>query len=104
MQAESIWLSDLLSRRAVTVLVWAVPMHLRALASGLAQVASHVLGDVPAPPLVGLMQGVVPPPHVLCMCPPLPHIAPRGLRMLAPSVHHAPCHVFHFTLMLEHCL
>lgn len=42
---------------AVTVQVWAVPLHLRSLSSGLAQVASHALGDVPAPPLVGLIQG-----------------------------------------------
>lgn len=43
--------------RAVTVTVWSVPTRLRPLASGMVQVTSHVLGDVPAPPLVGLLQG-----------------------------------------------
>ncbi|KAK9811938.1 hypothetical protein WJX73_001048 [Symbiochloris irregularis] len=43
----------------LTVQVWAVPLHLRSLASGLAQVASHVLGDVPYPPLVGFFQDKV---------------------------------------------
>ena len=43
---------------AVTVTVWSVPTRLRPLASGLAQVMSHVLGDVPSPPLVGLLQGM----------------------------------------------
>ena len=42
----------------VTVTVWSVPTRLRPLASGMAQVAGHVLGDVPSPPLVGLLQGV----------------------------------------------
>ena len=46
---------------AVTVTVWSVPTRLRPLASGMVQVASHVLGDVPSPPLVGLLQGDCPP-------------------------------------------
>lgn len=51
------WLKTVFVLCAVTVQVWAVPLHLRSLSSGLAQVASHALGDVPAPPLVGLIQG-----------------------------------------------
>ncbi|KAL3134907.1 hypothetical protein ABBQ32_007873 [Trebouxia sp. C0010 RCD-2024] len=41
------------------VTVWSVPTRLRPLASGIAAIASHILGDVPTPPLVGLMQGYV---------------------------------------------
>ena len=37
--------------------VWSVPTRLRPLASGVSPIASHVLGDVPTPPLVGLLQG-----------------------------------------------
>ena len=37
--------------------VWAVPTRLRPLASGVSAIASHILGDVPTPPLVGLLQG-----------------------------------------------
>ena len=49
----------------MTVTVWSVPTRLRPLASGMAQVAGHVLGDVPSPPLVGLLQGVPRPAALL---------------------------------------
>ncbi|DBA88375.1 TPA: hypothetical protein ACH3X2_004875 [Trebouxia sp. C0005] len=41
------------------VVVWSVPTRLRPLASGISAIASHILGDVPTPPLVGLLQGYI---------------------------------------------
>ena len=41
--------------------VWSVPTRLRPLASGVAAIVSHILGDVPTPPLVGLLQGMFQP-------------------------------------------
>ncbi|KAK9818740.1 hypothetical protein WJX74_006612 [Apatococcus lobatus] len=38
------------------VQVWAVPMYLRPLASGLGNSLAHLLGDVPSPPLVAWLQ------------------------------------------------
>ena len=49
--AEDMWVSG--------CSVWSVPTRLRPLASGIAAIASHILGDVPTPPLVGLLQGTL---------------------------------------------
>lgn len=42
---------------ANAVLLWSVPPGLRPLAISLSVVATHLLGDVPSPPLLGLLQG-----------------------------------------------
>jgi hypothetical protein len=39
------------------VLLWSVPPGVRPLAMSLSIVATHLLGDVPSPPLLGLLQG-----------------------------------------------
>lgn len=39
------------------VCMWSVPTQLRPFAMSMSVVAIHVLGDVPSPPLMGLMQG-----------------------------------------------
>jgi hypothetical protein len=39
------------------VLLWSVPPGVRPLAMSLSVVATHLLGDVPSPPLLGLLQG-----------------------------------------------
>jgi len=41
------------------IIMWSVPPGLRPLAISLSVVAMHLLGDVPAPPLVGLLQSKV---------------------------------------------
>jgi hypothetical protein len=41
---------------ANAVLLWSVPPELRPVALGVAEVLNHVLGDVPLPPLLGLLQ------------------------------------------------
>jgi len=42
---------------ANAVVLWSVPPGLRPLAMSLSVVATHLLGDVPSPPLLGLLQG-----------------------------------------------
>ncbi len=40
----------------VAVQMWSVPQQLRALGASLMTVSIHLLGDVPSPPLLGLLQ------------------------------------------------
>jgi MFS transporter, Spinster family, sphingosine-1-phosphate transporter len=40
-----------------SVLLWSVPPGVRPLGMSLSIVATHLLGDVPSPPLLGLLQG-----------------------------------------------
>lgn len=42
---------------AGVVTMWGVPQRLRPLAASLGTITLHMLGDVPAPPLVGWLQG-----------------------------------------------
>jgi hypothetical protein len=39
--------------------MWSVPTSLRPFAMSMSVVAIHVLGDVPSPPLLGVLQGAL---------------------------------------------
>ena len=44
------------SAPATAVLMWSVPSSVRPIALAVSEIANHVLGDVPLPPLLGYMQ------------------------------------------------
>ena len=52
-------LSSVLQAPSNAVVLWCVPPGLRPFAVSMSIVLTHLLGDVPSPPLLGAFQGLV---------------------------------------------